>query len=106
MTNTDTLIETLIKSNIDINNNVSKLTGEVSGLTKLFGEFVVIEAGRVEREKTQEAINKENSEFRKLNSEPLTRLRRWQLRVDKSGDKIFLAVIIAIAAMLGFNFLG
>ena len=106
MTNTDTLIETLIKSNIDINNNVSKLTGEVSGLTKLFGEFVVIEAGRVEREKTQEAINIENSEFRKLNSEPLTRLRRWQLRVDKSGDKIFLAVIIAIAAMLGFNFLG
>ncbi len=106
MTNTDTLIETLIKSNIDINNNVSKLTGEVSGLTKLFGEFVVIEAGRVEREKTQEAINKENSEFRKLNSEPLTRLRRWQLRVDKSGDKIFLGIVIAIAAMLGFNFLG
>ena len=106
MPNTDTLIETLIKSNIDINNNVSKLTGEVSGLTKLFGEFVVIEAGRVEREKTQEAINKENSEFRKLNSEPLTRLRRWQLRVDKSGDKIFLGIVIAIAAMLGFNFLG
>jgi len=106
MTNTDTLIETLIKSNIDINNNVSILTGEVSGLTKLFGEFVVIEAGRVEREKTQEAINKENSEFRKLNSEPLTRLRRWQLRVDKSGDKIFLGIVIAIAAMLGFNFLG
>jgi len=106
MTNTDTLIETLIKSNIDINNNVSKLTGEVSGLTKLFGEFVVIEAGRVEREKTQEAINIENSDFRKLNAEPLTRLRRWQLRVDKSGDKIFLVIVLAIATMLGFNFLG
>jgi len=106
MTNTDTLIETLIKSNIDINNNVSKLTSEVSGLTKLFGEFVVIEAGRVEREKIQEIINIENSEFRKLNSEPLTRLRRWQLRVDKSGDKIFLGIVLAIAAMLGFNFLG
>jgi len=106
MSNTDTLIETLIKSNIDINNNVSKLTGEVSGLTKLFGEFVVIEAGRVEREKTQESINKENSEFRKLNAEPLTRLRRWQLRVDKSGDKIFLGVVIAIGALLGVNYLG
>ncbi len=106
MTNTDTLIETLIKSNIDINNNVSKLTGEVSGLTKLFGEFVVIEAGRVEREKTQEAINKENSEFRKLNSEPLTRLRRWQVRVDKSSDKIFFMIGIAILGLLGFNFLG
>jgi hypothetical protein len=106
MTNTDTLIETLIKSNIDINNNVSKLTGEVSGLTKLFGEFVVIEAGRVEREKTQEAINEENSDFRKINSEPLIRLRRWQLRVDKSGDKIFLGIVIAVLAMLGFNFLG
>ncbi len=106
MSNTDTLIETLIKSNIDINNNVSKLTGEVSGLTKLFGEFVVIEAGRVEREKTQESINKENSEFRKLNAEPLTRLRRWHLRLDKSGDKVFFLVVISALGLLGFNFLG
>ena len=106
MTNTDTLIETLIKSNVDVTNNVSRLTIEVSGLTKVMSDIIVIEADRSESDKTQEAINKENSEFRKLNSEPLTRLRRWQLRVDKSGDKIFLAVIIAIAAMLGFNFLG
>ena len=106
MTNTDTLIETLIKSNVDVTNNVSRLTIEVSGLTKVMSDIIVIEAARSEREKTQEAINKENSEFRKLNAEPLTRLRRWQLRVDRSGDKIFLAVIIAIAAMLGFNFLG
>jgi len=106
MGETDKLIETLIKSNIDINNNVSNLTSEVSGLTKLFGEFVVIEAGRVEREKTQEAINKEVSDFRKLNLEPLIRLRRWQLRIDKSGDKIFLGFFLAIAALLGVNFLG
>ena len=106
MTNTDTLIETLIKSNVDVTNNVSRLTIEVSGLTKVMSDIIVIEAARSEREKTQEAINKENSEFRKLNSEPLTRLRRWQLRVDRSGDKIFLAVVIAIGALLGFNFLG
>jgi hypothetical protein len=106
MSQTDQLIETLIKSNIDINNNVSSLTSEVSGLTKLFGEFVVIEAGRVEREKTQEAINKENNEFRKLNSEPLTRLRRWQVRVDKSSDKVFFLIGIALLGLLGFNFLG
>ncbi len=106
MTNTDTLIETLIKSNIDINNNVSRLTIQFSDLSKLFGEFIILEAGRVEREKTQEAVNKENSEFIKLNAEPLTRLRRWQLRVDKSGDKIFLGVVIAIGALLGVNYLG
>ncbi len=106
MTNTDTLIETLIKSNVDVTNNVSRLTIEVSGLTKVMSDIIVIEAARSEREKTQEAINKENSEFRKLNSEPLTRLRRWQLRVDKSSDKVFFIVAIAIAGLLGFNFLG
>ena len=98
MSTTNQLLETLIKSNTALSDNVS-------GLAKSVNSLVVIDAARAEREKTQEINNKKYDEFITLNSEPLTRLRRWQLRIDKSGDKIFLAFIIALGALLGVNYL-
>lgn len=98
MSTTNQLLETLIKSNTSLSDNVSGLAESVNSL-------VVIDAARAEREKNQEKNNKKYDDFITLNAEPLTRLRRWQLRVDKSGDKIFLAVIIALGALLGVNYL-
>ena len=98
MSTTNQLLETLIKSNTSLSDNVSGLAESVNSL-------VVIDAARAEREKNQEEKNKRYDDFIKTNSEPLTRLRRWQLRVDKSGDKIFLGVIIALGALLGVNYL-
>jgi len=98
MNTTDQLLETLIKSNTSLSDNVSGLAESVNSL-------VVIDAARAEREKSQEKSNKKYDDFIDLNTEPLTRLRRWQLRVDKSSDKIFLVVILAIGSLLGFNYL-
>tara|TARA_R110000787_G_scaffold167889_2_gene280847 strand:- start:1404 stop:1682 length:279 start_codon:yes stop_codon:yes gene_type:complete len=92
MSSTDQLLDTLI--------------GQISKLTESVDRLVIIDAAREERDKTQE---KENIRFNKFildNSEPLIRVKRTQERYDRWGDKIGLAIIIAILAASGFNFLG
>lgn len=92
MSSTDQLLDTLI--------------GQISKLTQSVDRLVVIDAAREERDKTQEKENVKFNKFMTDNSEPLTRLKRTQERYDKWGDKIGLAVIIAVLAASGFNFLG
>ena len=84
MSSTDQLLDTLI--------------GQISKLTESVDRLVIIDAAREERDKTQE---KENIRFNKFildNSEPLIRVKRTQERYDRWGDKIGLAIIIAILA--------
>lgn len=92
MSSTDQLLDTLI--------------GQISKLTESVDRLVIIDAAREERDKTQEKENIKFNKFISHNSEPLTRLKRSQERFDKWGDKLGLALIIAILAASGFNFLG
>ena len=106
MSDTNQLIEILIKSNQDVTSNVSSLTQEVSGLTKAMGEFIVIEAARAEREKNQEEKNKRYDDFIDKSTLPIDKLIESQNTWLKVKDKVWAAVAFAVMAMLGFNFLG
>jgi len=106
MSDTDKLIEILIKSNQDVTKNVSSLTQEVSGLTKAMGEFIVIEATRAEREKNQEEKNKRYDDFIEKSTHPIDKLIESQATWSKVKDKVFAVVTLAVMGLLGFNFLG
>lgn len=99
MSSTDQLLETLILSNNNLNNNVGELTKSVNAL-------VTIDAARAEREKYQEEKNKLYDDFISVNEEALSRVRRFHGHWDKMADKVFTMIVISILGLLGFNFLG
>ena len=98
MSDTNQLLETLIQSNQSLNENVGQLTQSVNSL-------VAIDAARAEREKNQEEKNERYEAFIEENTEPLSRLRRFQGHWDKAADKVFTLIVIAVMAAAGFNFL-
>lgn len=85
---------------------IDLLIGQVTKLTDSVDKLVNIDAARMEREKQQEKENVKVAKFMLDNSEPLTRLKRSQARVDKWGDKLgYLIVLLALAAIFGKDLL-
>jgi len=84
---------------------IKELAGEVKELVSSVNKLVLIEAARAEREKQQQKDSENFYKFIEENKEPLTRLKRWHVKVDKWGTTLGFMVILAVATASGFNFL-